>query len=139
MPHPAALYKSCTEGLKRKPPEKKGKVVGGRRRRDRNATTVHDTCDTCACVVHWCVSCMWRVCALCYARLRVASRCFASLTTLCTYLLGVCEPRRLRVRLCGERVRRRSVAVRTVRSRCEYAAVHVMTPFLLRAWGLERV
>ena len=39
----------------------------------------------------------------------------------------------------GVRVRRRSVDVHTVRSRCEYAAVHVMTPFLLRAWGLERV
>ena len=34
----------------------------------------------CTCVVHWCVSCMWRVCSLCYALLRDAARCFASLT-----------------------------------------------------------
>ena len=47
--------------------------------RDRNGTTVHDTC-ACACTV--CTSCMWRVRPLCCAVLRCAVLCSAPLATL---------------------------------------------------------
>ena len=69
----------------RKPPEK-GKVVGGRWRRDRNGTTVHTTkcserswhsvrCVHCCVCTVLCVVHVARVCAV----LRSASRCFALL------------------------------------------------------------
>ena len=76
------------------------------------------------------------VCRACGARVRCATLCFALLRVASRRLPRyshtslVCEPRRLRVRLRGVRERRKSADVHTVRSRCEYAVVHVVTQFL---------
>ena len=42
MLHPAALHTDCTKGLCAQTPGK-GKVVGGRWRREEKCTTVHNT------------------------------------------------------------------------------------------------
>ena len=78
---------------------------------------------TVLCVVH---VARVRCATLCFALLRVASRRLPRYSH--TSLVG--EPRRLRVQLRGVRERRKSADVHTVRSRCVYAVVHVVTQFL---------
>ena len=87
-------------------------------------THVHVLCTVCC---RACVACA-RCAPLCCASLRVACYAFHSFIHSHTSLVG--EPRRLRVRLRGVRERRKSVDVHTVRSRCVYAVVHVVTQFL---------